>query len=130
MSDPGVPRCPVSAVRAYEDVESVDLLKRTDEDVLVQLGTTMPLLLLPARDSGVPLEMPFEIQDGTAVWEVTAPTDRLSELGSQLETFGISFAVDYVQQRLGEEQLLTDRQRRVVGAAIEQGYYDTPREVR
>jgi len=123
--DPGAV---VSGMWAYENVESVDLLKRTDEDVLAQLETTMPLLLLPARDSGVPLEMPFEIRDGTAVWEVTAPSDRLSELGSQLETFGITFAVDYVQQRLGEEQLLTDRQRRVVGAAIEQGYYDTPRE--
>jgi len=122
------PDAVVSDMRAYEDVESVDVLKRTEEDVLVQFETTMPLLLLPARDSGVPLEMPFEIRDGTAVWEVTAPSDRLSELGSQLETFGISFTVDYVQQRLGEEQLLTDRQRRVVGAAIEKGYYDTPRE--
>lgn len=124
-SDPGAV---VSAMHDSEEVESVDLLKRTDEDVLLQFETTMPLLLLPARDSGVPLEMPFEVAGGTAVWEVTAPSDRLSELGSQLETFGISFTVDYVQQQLDEEQLLTDRQRRVVLAAIERGYYDTPRD--
>jgi len=124
-SDPGLV---LQAMDDYEEVESVDLLKGTDDDVLVQFETTMPLLLLPARDSGVPLEMPFEVQDGTAVWEVTAPSERLSELGSQLETFGISFTVEYVQQRLSEQQLLTDRQRRIVLTAIDAGYYDTPRD--
>ncbi len=118
----------VSAMREYEDVTSVDTLGRGDGGLLVQFETTMPLLLLPARDSGVPLEMPFEVRDGTAVWEVTAPNDRLSELGSQLETFGISFTVESVRQRLGETQLLTDRQRRIVQAAIEAGYYHTPRD--
>lgn len=121
------PEAVVSETRAYDDIESVDPLKRTDGGVLVQFETTMPLLLMPARDSGVPLEMPFAIQDGTAVWEVTAPSDRLAELGSQLETFDISYTVDYVQQRLNEEQLLTDRQQHVVRTAIEEGYYDTPR---
>jgi predicted DNA binding protein len=125
-----IPDAVVSDMRAHEEVESVDVLNRTGEDALVQFETTMPFLLLPARDSGVPLEMPLGIQDGTAVWEVTAPSDRLSELGTQLETFGITFAVDYVRQRLGEEQPLTDCQRRVVGAAIERGYYDTPGSVR
>ncbi len=124
-SDPGLV---LQAMDDYEEVESVDLLKGTDDDVLVQFETTMPLLLLPARDSGVPLEMPFEVQDGTAVWEVTAPSERLSELGSQLETFGISFTVEYVQQQLSEQQLLTDRQRRIVLTAIDAGYYDTPRD--
>ena len=127
MSGPD-PEGVVAAMSQYDDVRAVDPLKRTETDVLVQFETTMPLLLMPARDSGVPLEMPFEVSDGTATWEVTAPSERLSELGSQLESFGISFTVDYVQQRLGEEQLLTDRQRRIVGAAIEKGYYDTPRE--
>jgi hypothetical protein len=122
---------PVGLLREMEDSEdvtAVDVLKHTDGEILVQFETTMPLLLLPARDSGVPLEMPFDIQDGTAVWEVTAPSDRLSELGTQLEAFGISFSVDYVQQRLGDEQLLTERQERLVRTAIEEGYYDTPRE--
>ncbi|WP_340100678.1 helix-turn-helix domain-containing protein [Salinibaculum salinum] len=122
------PREVVRDIEDAEDVTSVDMLKYSDGDVLVQFETTMPLLLLPARDSGVPLEMPFEIQDGTATWEVTAPSERLSELGTQLESFGISFTVDYVQQRLNEEQLVTDRQRRVVQTALEEGYYDTPRD--
>ena len=122
------PRPVVRDMTDAEDVTDVDTLKVSDGEVLVQFETTMPLLLLPARDSGVPLEMPFRIQDGTATWEVTAPSERLSELGSQLESFGISFTVEYVQQRLTEEQLLTERQRRIVRTALSKGYYDTPRE--
>lgn len=118
----------VRDVEVSDDVTSVDTLKYSNGEVLIQFETTMPLLLLPARDSGVPLEMPFAIQNGTATWEVTAPSERLSELGTQLESFGISFTVDYVQQRLNEEQLVTDRQRRIVQTALEEGYYDTPRD--
>lgn len=121
------PQSVVQDMMDAEDVTGVDTLKFGESEALVQFETTMPLLLLPARDSGVPLEMPFEIQDGTATWEVTAPSERLSELGSQLESFDISFTVDYVQQRLDEQQLLTDQQRRIVQTALSEGYYDTPR---
>ena len=111
-----------------EDVTELDLLQRDGDRALIQFTTTMPLLLMPARDSGVPLEMPFEIADGEAVWELTAPQDRLSALGEQLDAFDISFSVDYIQQHVTEEPLLTDRQRRLITAAVENGYYDTPRE--
>ena len=103
-------------------------LSVTGTQNIVQFETTLPLLLLPARDSGVPLEMPFELSDGTATWEITAPSDRLSELGSQLEFFDISFTVDYIQHEVEDEQLLTDTQLEVIEQAIELGYYDSPRE--
>lgn len=112
----------------YDEVTQFDLMQREDDEALVQFATTMPLLLFPARDSGIPLEMPFEIVDGKAVWEVTAPQDRLSALGEQLEMFDIAFTVDYIQQHVTDEPLLTERQRRLVIEATEAGYYDTPRE--
>jgi len=112
----------------YEAVTQIDLLQRDGDEALVQFQTSMPLLLFPARDSGIPLEMPFEISDGQAVWEVTAPQERLSALGEQLEVFDISFTVDYIQQHVAEEPLLTERQRRLVVEATDAGYYDTPRE--
>jgi len=112
----------------YEEVTQIDLMQREDDEALLQFTTTMPLLLFPARDSGIPLEMPFEISDGQAVWEVTAPQERLSALGEQLELFDISFTVDYIQQHVAEEPLLTERQRRLVVEATDAGYYDTPRE--
>ena len=114
-------------IDGFEDVEGLEVLQHTDTKALVQFETTMPLLLLPARDSGVPLEMPVVIRDGTVQWELTAPRDRLSALADQLENFDIDYRVEYVRDQPEDEQLLTDRQQRIVTAAIEAGYYDTPR---
>jgi hypothetical protein len=116
------------ALQEYEDLTDVCLLQEVETNALVQFETTLPLLLLPARDSGVPLEMPIEIIDGTVEWDLTAPRERLSELSTQLDQFDITYRVEYVRERVEQEQLLTERQRRLLTAGIEAGYYDTPRE--
>jgi hypothetical protein len=109
------------------EVTEMELFRRTGEMVLLQFETTEPLLLAPMQGSGVPIEMPFDIVGGEASWEVTAPRERLSALTEQLEAFGIAYRVDHIRQGFDVEQFLTDRQRRVVEAAIDAGYYDTPR---
>lgn len=118
----------LSDVDTYDTVDSLELLGHRGETALVQLETSTPLLLLPIQGSGVPLEMPFTISDGEARWEITAPQRRLSELGRQLDEFGVPFHVERVEQRIGADQLLTDNQRELIEAAAESGYYDTPRE--
>lgn len=119
----------LAEMASYETVTDFDLLQSSGDRALVQFETTLPLLLLPVQDSGVPLEMPFEIVDGEATWEITAPRDRLSALGEQLDAFGIPFTVERIQQRLERERLLTDRQESLLRSAVELGYYDTPREI-
>ncbi|WP_129116554.1 helix-turn-helix domain-containing protein [Halegenticoccus tardaugens] len=114
-------------VYSNEAVTELEPLQRRGDTVLVQFETTTPLLLSPVQSSGIPLEMPFAIQAGEAVWEITAPRDRLSALAEQLDAFGIPFTVDWVQQRIESDRLLTDRQLRLVREATERGYYDTPR---
>ncbi|RKS83850.1 hypothetical protein BDK61_3245 [Haloarcula quadrata] len=111
-----------------ESVTTLEILSHRDDSALVQFETSMPLLLFPVQGSGVPLEMPFTLSDGEAVWEISAPQERLSELGEQLEEFGISFSVDRIQQHLETEQVLTESQLELVQEAIDAGYYDTPRE--
>ena len=117
----------VTAMAEEEELSNVEVLKHSTDEELVQFETANPLLLFPARGSGVPLQMPFDIRNGEAMWEVTAPNERLSALGDQLEEFGIQFTVDYVHQHTASDQLLTDRQREIIQAAVEEGYYDTPR---
>lgn len=114
-------------MRAAEDIRHVDVLNDPGERALVQFETEQPLLLFAARDSGVPLEMPVELKNGTLTWEVTAPSDRLSELGTQLRALGLSFSIDYIQQEVDDSQLLTDAQEQIIETAINEGYYDTPR---
>jgi hypothetical protein len=117
----------VTEMSAAESVTDTDVLARREEEAVVQFETGEPLLLLPVQNAGIPLEMPFDVQDGEVTWELTAPQHRLSALGDQLEAFGIEFTVEYVRQHVESERPLTDRQRRLVVAAVERGYYDTPR---
>ncbi|WP_053948289.1 helix-turn-helix domain-containing protein [Halolamina sediminis] len=123
------PESVVADVSGHDSVDDVEVLQRGDRQTLIQFRTHLPLLLLAARDSGLPLEMPFEIEDGEATWTLTASQDAISELGDQLSALGVSFTVDYLQQEVaGSEALLTDRQGTIVREAIERGYYDTPRK--
>ena len=127
LSGPDVPSV-VAAVHDREEVTSLDLLHRHEDTALIQFGTTTPLLLLAVQDSGIPLEMPFDIEDGEATWDVTAPHDRLSALGDQLDAFGVTYTVEHIRERIEPEPLLTERQERLLRAAVDEGYYDTPRE--
>ena len=121
-----VPRV-LESIADADDVVALEVLQQGDSSALVRFETTAPTLLLPARAAGVPLETPFEIRAGEVRWEVTAPQARLSELGERLENLGISFTVDRITQDVTDEQLLTDRQQRLLQTAVDRGYYDTPR---
>jgi hypothetical protein len=110
-----------------ESVTDLELLQQHGDTVLVQFETDEPTLLFPVVSSGIPLEMPFDIVAGEAVWEITTAHDRLSLLGEQLDAFNIPYTVEEIQHQVTPEQLLTDRQATLVQAAVENGYYDTPR---
>ncbi|WP_135829233.1 helix-turn-helix domain-containing protein [Halorussus halobius] len=118
----------VGAMDDREDIVRLDLQQASEETALVEFETSEPLLLFSVREAGLPLELPFPIRDGVAEVEVTASRDRLSSFTSQLEAFGMSFDVEYVRELVNSESLLTDRQRELLGEAVEAGYYDTPRE--
>lgn len=115
-------------MREAEDIAEMEVLNETGEMALVQFETDNPLLMLAARRSGVPLNLPFEIRDGNAVWRLTASSDRLSELSDQLEAFGVPFAIESLQYDISTADLLTTSQRETIERALELGYYDTPRE--
>lgn len=117
----------LEGMREHPSTTGVDLLQVEGGTAIVQFQTEAPLLLFAAYQSGVPVEMPFEIQDGRGSWELSASHETLSRLGEQLREFGISFSVDYVQE-IGFHQLLTDKQQELVLKAVEMGYYDTPRK--
>lgn len=51
-------------MRAAEDVTSVSMLQRDEERAIVQFETTQPLLLLSARESRLPIELPVDIRTG------------------------------------------------------------------
>lgn len=118
----------LSEMETREEITSFQVLNESATQALIQFGTANPLLLMLITDSGIPLELPFELSDRTAVWEITATHDRISELSSQLESFGIPFTVEELRYELSDNQPLTESQRSLLQTAVEMGYYKTPRE--
>ncbi|WP_267643784.1 helix-turn-helix domain-containing protein [Haloarchaeobius amylolyticus] len=118
----------VGDIRTADMVIDLDLLQHHGETAVIQFETTTPLLLQPIKSSGIPLEMPFDIQDGQAKWEINAPQSHLSELADKLEEFGIPYEVEELRQEVEPDPALTPRQRTLIVEAVERGYYDTPRE--
>ena len=118
----------IRAMAEHPGMTDLEPLQRSGEQVVIQIETTAPLLLLSAQASRVPIEPPVVIQNGVASVEVRASNDRLSELGDQLEAFGHTFTVDAIHDDADPEKLLSPRQRDLLLAAVEAGYYDTPRE--
>ncbi|MFB6153638.1 MAG: helix-turn-helix domain-containing protein [Halodesulfurarchaeum sp.] len=114
-------------IRSYDTVTDLTVFESEPGLSRIQVETTVPLLLTSLQDSGVPVEMPFEVRDGTMVLEVTVPQKTLSELGNTLEKFGIQFSIERIQQEVPSDSLLTERQQWLLDEAIEQGYYDSPR---
>lgn len=122
---------PIPVLAAIDDRDSVDdleLLWSHDKTMLLQVETTSPSLLTPMQQAGVPIETPFEVEDGVVNWKVTTSTDRLSALGDSLDQNGIRYRIEYIHDVDGAEGLLTDRQREVFLTALDAGYYAVPRE--
>jgi hypothetical protein len=117
----------LTAMERHHGIEDIDVLQAGDSEALVQFETTQPFLLAAVRNSMIPLELPVKIVAGRASLEVTAAQSRLSELTSQLESFGLSYEVEFLRQSPDSSELLTARQRDLLTTAVERGYYDTPR---
>lgn len=110
-------------------VTSLELLFSDERGALVQFETSDPPLLEVAHRAGVPLRTPFEVTDGRARWELTTTRERLGELRDLLAAAGVDLELEYVREfdPNDADGVLTDRQREVLLAARELGYYDVPR---
>ncbi|MFC7324283.1 helix-turn-helix domain-containing protein [Halorubrum rutilum] len=118
----------LSAMGSHDALTSVSVMAREEGVATVRIETDAPLLLLAAKRSGLPIEMPLDIEDGVAEVEVTGEHERVAEMGRRLSELGLSFEVERVRQRVDPARLLTDRQRELLLAAVDLGYYDVPRE--
>ncbi|MDZ7688908.1 MAG: helix-turn-helix domain-containing protein [Halobacteriales archaeon] len=111
----------------HPTLADTEVLWENGEEALLQIRTHTPLILREAYSSGVPVEMPFEITDGTGTWELTVQRENLSRLSEKFDSAGIHHRIEYVRD-LESEKVLTEKQREVAEKAREMGYYDTPRE--
>lgn len=104
-----------------------EVIHRAENCATVHFETTHPLLLFSAKHSGMTIELPVDIQDGTAAVDVTGSRANLAELGTQLRNFGLEYDLKRIETQPTPGQILSDRQLEILLAAVEAGYYDTPR---
>ncbi|WP_418284608.1 helix-turn-helix domain-containing protein [Halorubrum sp. DTA46] len=117
----------LARMREHGTLASVSVMAADGDVATVRIETDAPLLLLAARRSGLPIEMPLDVEAGVAQVEVTGEHGRVAALGRQLDELGLTFDVERVRQRVDPRRLLTDRQRELLFAAVDLGYYDVPR---
>ncbi|WP_418280236.1 helix-turn-helix domain-containing protein [Halorubrum sp. DTA98] len=117
----------LTAMRAHETLAEVSVMANDGDVATVQIEAGTPLLLVAAQRSGVPIEMPVAIERGVARIDITGDHERVAEFGRQLRAIGLEFDVEYVQQRINPGGSLTERQRELLFAAVDRGYYDVPR---
>lgn len=119
----------VEGIKESNTVESSELLYK-DEDIgeaILQFETEAPLLHLAATESNVPINMPIKINDCEVVMELTAPHSCISDFVGKLDEYNLEFEVNHVKE-IETENVLTEKQRRLIETGIEKGYYGTPRE--
>lgn len=119
----------LDAMEAAPGVTDIEPIRREADVAVVQFETSEPLLLASIQASGVPLSLPLDITNGRAQLEVTASRDRIAALGEAFDDLGLSYSLDRLYESVEAASPLTDKQRETLLAALERGYYDTPRDV-
>ncbi|WP_123624055.1 helix-turn-helix domain-containing protein [Halorubrum sp. CSM-61] len=117
----------LAAMRDHVALSKVSVMARGEGVATVRIETSAPLLLVAAKRSGLPIEMPLDIENGVAEVDVTGEHERVAALGERFDELGLDYEVERVRQRVDPVRLLTDRQQELLLAAVELGYYDVPR---
>ncbi|MFC4440195.1 MULTISPECIES: helix-turn-helix domain-containing protein [Natrialbaceae] len=109
-------------VRSYEEIHA------GEQRLVVQFRQrSEPAPGRAGRESGNPPPFPMRIRDGWVVTEATVTHDQLTRYTTELEAADVAYELVSITQSHDPHELLTDRQRQFVAAAIERGYYDSPR---
>ena len=119
-----------AVVRDMDDhpqITELTPIQASEDEATLHFKANTPFLFQASQESGIVIDFPVVIQNGTATLEATGSRDRLSSLVGHLNEFGFEYTINTIGERRHESQLLSDRQLEFVVAALEAGYYDTPR---
>lgn len=117
-------------VRQFDDapeVRSSEVLHSDEGMVLIQVVFPMPSTYEARRATGNLPRFPLTIQDGWLSGDFIGSREQLSEFTTELAAADIPYEIVSFTQSYDASGLLTERQREFVTAAVERGYYDSPR---
>jgi predicted DNA binding protein len=118
----------LSGIDGHPDVDAFEVVDRRDDGATVRLETLEPAVISAAARAGTPLVYPAAVHRGELTATVVGTHAGISSLGEQLRADSLGFEVVYIQSDHEVGEILTDRQEEVLFAAVEHGYYRSPRE--
>lgn len=122
------PEPAVEAVRSHPDVHEYELLYAGEGRAIAQYRASEQRLYEFLWDSSLPPEFPVVIEDGAMEFDLTATREQFEAFGAALDDTGFRYELLSVVQAEGDEDLLTDRQREFLEAALRRGYFAVPRD--
>lgn len=122
---------PVSVVQSFDDMtdfHSYEVLHIGEKMVLVRCLIDEPVPFRAARASGNLARKPLTLRNGWITATFTTSDEGLSRYKSELESAGVSYRIVSKTPSSDPIDILTERQWEVIVEAVDQGYYETPRE--
>lgn len=114
------------ALREHDRVDVVDVVDRRGSATALRVTGSAPPFVVAARRVGLPIAAAVEVTDGGATLPIAGRRELLTAFGTELATEGVTVGVGGSADEA--DRALTDAQRDLVLAAVDAGYYDTPRE--
>jgi predicted DNA binding protein len=118
----------VEALRDHPAIARFELLESDERRVLGKYETTDTSLYEFVETSGLPIEYPVTARNGWFEFDLTGTREELDRLRAAVEASDVSDELQSLVSTAETDALLTDRQRELIEAAMQEGYYEVPRE--
>lgn len=120
----------VETLRSLETVDRVETLDSQPDRLVIRIVGDGCGLADAIRETGVAPSVPFPVRTDGDAWSITAPPERIASFLEALADGMVEFETVYAgPDRDDGRSLLTERQREILDAAVEYGFYDYPREI-
>lgn len=110
------------------DMETVEVLHTDDETVVVMIEGQPPEGYFVSKDINYHPTTPVIVREGYLFIEFVMPESKLAAMWEALDERRVEYQILSITDGYDVVDSLTARQREILSDAIEQGYYDDPRE--
>ncbi|WP_255190899.1 helix-turn-helix domain-containing protein [Natronobeatus ordinarius] len=115
-------------IAAHPSVIAYQRLELADDRSLAKYETTDTRLYAFVEASSLPPEFPIVVEDGWYELDFTGTRAQFDRLRAALEQVPRPYELQSLVETDETADLLTDRQREVLEAALREGYFEVPRE--
>lgn len=118
----------VTAMDDHPSIEAHELLESDDRRALLKYETADTALYDFVETSSLTIEFPVDVRNGWYEFDLTGTRDELDRLQKVLESTPLSYELLSLVNSTDPGDMLTDRQQEIIRTAVQNGYFEIPRE--